>query len=94
MSPIRAKFVVSRIERSMITTYSDNQGKQQELNTIVMHPVSAHNDPEHENNKFWQYTPSGEFKLGTVNAEAVKDVRLGGVYYIDIIPAEETTPVS
>lgn len=58
-----------------------------EMATVKMSPVYANNDPKHENSKFWQASPSGSFELGTVNMDAVAQLKLGGEYYIDITPA-------
>lgn len=60
-----------------------------EMATIKMSPVYANNDPKHENSKFWQASPSGSFELGTVNMEAVAQLKLGDEYYIDISPAKK-----
>lgn len=56
--------------------------------TIKLAPVYGNGDPQHENTKFWQASPSGSFELGTVNVAAVEQLRLGGEYYIDITPAK------
>lgn len=42
-------------------------------------PVS---DGSEENKKFWKYTPSGDFKFSTVNAEAAKMFKFGHEYYV------------
>lgn len=97
---VRCKFRLDRIEHSMTSTPKvDTSGKEvkdeggravyvpAELQTLIMSPVYANNDPEHENSKFWRYSPSGEFKLGTVNRAAVEHMELGKEYYIDITPA-------
>lgn len=55
--------------------------------TITMAPVSANNDPKHENSKFWNSSPGGEFKLNCVNEAAVAQLELGKEYYLDITPA-------
>lgn len=90
---VRAKFKVVRIERTMGSRKvgADENGRDKwepcELNTIVLNPVYANSDPEHENSKFWAASPSGEIRLGTVNAEAVKQFELDQEYYIDFTPA-------
>lgn len=76
--PVRAKFKVQRIERSL-------WGKGIEVQTIVLLPVSGGTD---ENKKFWEATPSGEIKLGTVNAAAAAAFDLEGEYYVDFTKAE------
>jgi len=88
---VRAKFKVRLIERS---TYSrskkDGDGVDRlvdyEMQTIVLSPVYS-NDPSSENRAFWNATPSGEIKLGTINMEAAKHFELGREYYIDFTPA-------
>lgn len=91
---VRAKFRVQKIER---TSYMHNTGKRTEagaqiherteLHTIVLIPVFGNGDPNHENTKFWQASPSGEIKLGTINAAAAEQFVLGEEYYIDFTPA-------
>jgi len=91
---VRAKFKVNRIERTMGSKRDgkDESGRDRylpcEMWTVVMSPVYANNDPEHENSKFWAATPSGEIKLDTVNAEAVKEFDLDKEFYIDFTAAE------
>jgi hypothetical protein len=52
--------------------------------TIKLSPVYGNNDPNHENTKFWEASPSGSFELGTINADAAAIFELGQEYYIDI----------
>jgi len=91
---VRAKFRVTRIERSETMKHDGTNEAgvaryvKSELQTIVLVPVYGHGDPNHENTKFWEATPSGEIKLGTVNAGAAAQFELGGEYYIDFTPAE------
>lgn len=91
---MRCKFKVNRIERSMgYVSVPDpaNPGKyksaEQEMWTVKMSPVYGNGDPNHENTKFWQASPSGSFELNTVNKAAVDGLELGGEYYFDITPA-------
>ena len=56
--------------------------------SIKMSPVYANNDPEHENSKFWDASPSGGLTLGTINEEAADKFETGREYYIDISPAD------
>lgn len=90
---IRAKFKVDKVESTLTTMrktdaperkYEAEDYESIEIRTIVMSPVGS-NSPE--NKKFWQFTPSGELKLGTVNPEAWKEFELGKEYYIDFSPA-------
>ena len=76
--PVRAKFKVIRIERSLWR-------KGVEVQTIVFLPVTSGSE---ENKHFYQATPSGEIKLGTVNADAAAQFELEGEYYIDFTKAE------
>ena len=76
---VRAKFTCVRIERSK---YGND-----EMQTIVLNPVYGSSDPNHENAKFWKYTPVGEIRLGTINADAAKEFELGKEYYIDFTVA-------
>ncbi len=97
---VRAKFRCNRIETSEGSRpMRDAQGQivkadngyekfePCELKTIRMSPVYGNKDPKHENTKFWQASPTGEFVLGTVNADAAAQFEVGKEYYIDITPA-------
>lgn len=57
--------------------------------TWEMSPVYADNDSEHENSKFWKYTPCGNLSMG-LNKEEYKGQHPveGKEYYLDI---SETT---
>lgn len=68
------------------TDYSRPESK--EMRSLEFSPVAASADPNHENTKFWQYTPSGSIKLGTVNPEAWQQFEIGKEYYVDFSPAE------
>lgn len=92
---VRAKFKVDTIERgltSMDTGRKDEDGRAVyapcEIQTIIMSPVYGNGDPNHENTKFWQYSPSGQLRLGTVNESAASYFELGGEYYLDFTKAE------
>lgn len=94
---VRAKFKVDSIERQAHNSYphKDESGRPDykrpvpgELHTIKMSPVYGNNDPNHENTKFWEASPSGSLTLGTVNAAAVAQFELGAEYYIDFTKAE------
>jgi hypothetical protein len=52
--------------------------------TAEFQPVYS-NDPDSENKKFWEFTPSGKLELGCINDQGFK---AGKEYYIDITPAE------
>lgn len=84
-----AKFKVQRIEQiqTVVQDGKTADGTQKhkivELRTIVLLPVYGGGDPNHENTKYWQASPSGEIKLGTVMPAAWEQFKLGGEYYID-----------
>ncbi len=81
---VRAKFYVQRVEKSMYG-YAPNQT---EMTTLVLAPVYSSEEGT-ENKKFWDATPAGEIKLGTVNFEAAKEFELGAEYYIDFTKVEK-----
>jgi hypothetical protein len=83
---VRAKFYAQRIEKTKYG-YSPNQ---KEMTTIVLAPVYSQEENT-ENKKFWDATPSGEIKLGTVNLEAADYFILGEEYYIDFTKVEKPT---
>lgn len=91
---VRAKFKVTRIERSMGSKQqgTDENGRPlyslHEMQTITLSPVYGNGDPNHENTKFWAASPSGEIKLGTVNQAAWEQFILDREYYVDFTPAE------
>lgn len=92
---VRAKFKVQKVEATMgVRVTGKNEAGRDvyepcELRTIVLQPVYAvSGDPEHENTKFWQASPSGEIKLGTINPAAWEAFELGGEYYIDFTRAD------
>jgi hypothetical protein len=90
---VRAKFVVQSItesnspksEKQEDGTYKPVPGK---MSTIKMTPVYANGDPNHENTKFWQASPSGELTLNCVNPQAVEQFIVGHEYYLDFTPVE------
>lgn len=95
---VRAKFKLVRVERSISTKQKDvtkgwnaDNIEPVEMQTLVFSPVYGNGDPNHENTKFWQASPSGEIKLGTVNPEAWKAFQLDHEYYIDFHPALPAT---
>lgn len=86
-----AKFKVQRVECSQIqkrkadapsTSYQPKDYEDIEMRTVILVPVYGNGDPNHENTKFWDATPTGEIKLGTVNPSAWQYFKLGGEYLI------------
>lgn len=89
---VRARFKVREIVSSMGSRRGpDVDGRPHfvpcEMRTVVLDPVYSTN-LEDENHKFWDATPTGEIRLGTINAEAWKYFELGSEYYIDFTKAE------
>lgn len=97
---IRAKFKCINIASSMQSSakrndvgayVKDDKGNavyvETEMRTIKFTPVYANSDPDHENTKFWNASPSGIVVLGTINLEAWKEFVLGGEYYLDFTAA-------
>lgn len=85
-----ARFKVSRFESGMYdkARYEDRDGQKvyvgsdrQEMRTVILHPVYS-DDPNSENKKFWEASPSGEIKLGTVNQAAWQEFDLDGEYEV------------
>lgn len=77
---VRAKFTVREITRTK--HWDKTKG---EIQTIVLSPVSDGSD---ENRRFFEASPTGEIKLGTVNEAAARQFELGKAYYVDFTPAE------
>jgi len=93
---VRAKFTYTGYTASMqhLGYEKDDAGKddrlkpiKQEMRSLKFAPVYANNDPNHENSKFWKYTPMGSIELGTVNPEAWKHFEIDKEYYVDFTPA-------
>ena len=86
---VRAKVVLTRYETYMITktehTDAGWENSTYEARTLVFNPVVGGSE---ENKRFFAYTPSGEFKLNTVNPEVWKNFELNHEYYLDFTPAE------
>lgn len=74
----RCKFVIREM------AHSQYNGKP--LRTLRAGPVYSTKEGT-ENKLFWDYTPTGSFELGTVNAAAVEGLEPGDEIYIDITKA-------
>lgn len=59
-----------------------------EKRTLNFTPVYS-DDPDSENRKFWDATPSGSLQLGVVNQDAWGLFDLGKSYYLDFTEAPE-----
>jgi hypothetical protein len=79
MSTVRAKFRCDSV--TIKKGWSD---KTPIVHSVQLNPVYANNDPNHENSKFWEATPSGSFSMDTIKPQ---NFEVGKEYYIDITPA-------
>lgn len=88
---VRGKFKVTAIEQMQSHRYNQvtKTAEPVVLTTIKMDPVSYNPDnPESENSKFWDASPTGEIRLGCINPEAAAQFELGAEYYVDFTKAE------
>lgn len=87
---VRAKFKVLKIESQSHMTRkaggAANEYERVEMRTIVFQPVYS-DDLESENRRFWNASPSGEIRLGTINPAAWEAFELDREYYVDFTPA-------
>ncbi len=60
---------------------------QSEDHTSINLMAVYSDDPNHENRKYWKYTPSGNLMM-TVVSSVVKDFEVGQEYYITLELAE------
>ena len=94
-----AKFKVDTITRGEIIRqidlekdWSPGNLKKTEVRTISMSPVYSP-DPNSENKRFWDATPSGKIELGVLNPEAWATFELGRAYYVSFAQADDSAPV-
>lgn len=87
---VRAKFYCQSITTSLGTTRNSETGQYEPAmqKSIEMSPVYGNGDPNHENTKFWEASPSGSLKLGVINQAAAEQFEVGKEYYLDFTPAE------
>jgi len=101
MPTVRAKFTCNAVKHTLSSKavldadgapVKDERGHATyepcTLYTVEMSPVYGNGDPNHENTKFWQASPSGSLSLGTINETAAKSFTLGKQYYIDFTEAD------
>jgi hypothetical protein len=69
---VRAKFKVEEV------THSTNG------HAVKLSPVSSGST---ENEQFFKWTPWGEIKIGTINADAAAEFTPGKQFYVDFTPA-------
>ena len=70
---VRAKFKVSSV-----TPYDGGTAN------IELVPVIGGSA---ENEQFFKWTPWGSIKIGTINAQAAEQFKLGAEFYVDFTPA-------
>ncbi len=75
---VRAKFRVTKLEANNPPGIS-----------VELQPVYSSN-PQHENSKFYECTPSGEIGLGIVSEDTARSFEIGKEYYVDFSPAPTT----
>lgn len=63
--------------------------KSGEVRTVVLSPVCGNGDPNHENTKFWQASPSGKIEIGCANLPAAEAFELGEEYYVTFSSEKE-----
>lgn len=73
---VRAKF------RCVSKTVNEHQSQGGEVKLI---PVMGKSP---ENKEFFRWTPSGELRMGTINAPAFAYFEIGRDYYIDLVKAD------
>lgn len=86
---VRAKFKVTQFTSNQHNKYNHETGKYDgaiEMRTIHLQPVMSSEEGS-ENKKFWDASPSGEIRLGTINPQAWAYFELGKEYYIDFTKA-------
>ena len=84
---IRCKFKCNSVTKTLSSRGKQVEGKWVTENiflyTATLTPVYS-DDPESENRKFWDATPSGKFEVGTIKE---MPWNVGEDYFIDITPA-------
>lgn len=86
---VKAKFKCDEVRRQLTMRDSGQKNelgspiyKPVEMQTIIMSPVYGNGDPNHENTKFWNASPSGKLELGCINLAAAEQFELGKEYYL------------
>lgn len=84
MSTIRCKFTCTRVMSEEVWDYAEKRPKV--IYGVEFRPVYSA-DPNHENKKFWDATPTGSLTLGTIKQVPWE---VGKECYVDITPAPNT----
>lgn len=78
---VRAKFKVQSI-----TMHAHWAVGKPHIGTAELAPVTG---ASAENEAFYEATPSGSIKLGTINKAALDQFVIGREFYVDFTPADE-----
>lgn len=85
MATVVAKFRVLAVTTTMgnkkVTVDGEEKWIPAEVKSIRLGAVYDP-DPNHENHKFWEATPSGQIELNIVNAGAADMLRLNDEFYV------------
>lgn len=80
---VRAKFVCNSYETSL---QSGEECRTVKFTAVV--GVSP------ENKEFFKWTPNGQITIGLLNQKAWSQFKLGGEYFIDFTPVEESPSIT
>lgn len=90
---VRAKVILNGVKTSMYKQYDYDYehrpypqvtgSRDVLMQNFEFSFVPGNNDPNHENTKFWQYTPGGKLELNSINPEVAKFFEIGKEYYLD-----------
>ena len=92
VAPVRAKFRLVGWKNSLGSRQKDGKWQEGIVASLEFQAVSS-NDPNSENKKFWDATPSGKIELNLVNPEAIKLFTIGKEYYVDFTEAPKQNPM-
>lgn len=81
MEIVRAKFYVDSV-----TTHAPYKGKQG--GTVRLCPVYSP-DPNSENKKFWDATPSGLIEMTVMDLTVLAGFTPGQKFYVEFLPADD-----
>jgi len=92
---VRAKFVITKLSftKGVRVKSKDEHGNNVygpcRALAIEASPVYHNGDPNHENQKFWEASPSGKLELNVVNAAVFDEFQLDQEFYLDMTPVGE-----
>jgi len=87
----RCKFICENV------VGGEDQRPNNDMVSWFFRPVNSTGDPDHENSKFWKYTPAGSLQI-SVSKEHYKGAHpeIGKEYFLDLVeapPASIEAPV-